>query len=229
MNAFVEIISVALLITDLVLVISGRLLHSIRWVAIQGILLGLLPLLLHESGFGVQMLILAVINLSVKGILLPLLLIRAMRKADVRRELEPFVGYTASLILLLAATAICFGFCRYWNIAPGAASPASVPVAFTTMVTGLFIIIARRKAITQAIGFLIFENGISMFGICMMLEHGLMVELGILLDVFVLVFVMGIALFNINREFAHTDSDKLNSLGDWDLPAQNHKDGEAEQ
>ena len=43
------------------------------------------------------------------------------------------------------------------------------------------------------------------------------------------VFVMGIALFNINREFAHIDSDKLNSLGDWDLPAQNHKDGEAEQ
>ena len=86
------------------------------------------------------------------------------------------------------------------------------------MLTGLFIIIARKKAITQAIGFLVFENGITVFGTCMMLEYGLVVELGILLDVFVLVFVMGIALFHINREFEHIDSDKLNSLGDWTDP-----------
>ena len=73
---------------------------------------------------------------------------------------------------------------------------------------------ARKKAITQAIGFLAFENGIALFGTGMMLECGLAVELGILLDVFVLVFVMGITVMRINRAFEHIDSDKLVLLGE---------------
>ena len=91
----------------------------------------------------------------------------------------------------------------------------AAPVAFTTILTGLFLIVSRKKAITQAIGFLTFENGITAFGAGMALEYGLVVELGILLDVFVLVFVMGIAVFRISREFQHIDSDRLNTLGDW--------------
>ena len=83
------------------------------------------------------------------------------------------------------------------------------------MLTGLFLIIARRKALTQALGFLVFENGITVFGIGMTLENSFIVELGILLDVLALVFIMGIAVFHINREFAHIDTDRLNHLGDW--------------
>ena len=58
------------------------------------------------------------------------------------------------------------------------------------------------------------ENGITVFGAGLMMEYGIFVELGILLDVLVLVFVMGIAIFQINREFAHIDTDRLNRLGD---------------
>ena len=141
-----------------------------------------------------------------------------MRQANVRRELEPFIGYSASLFLILLAAGISFWFCARLDLVPDSVSRLSLPVAFTTMLTGLFIIIARKKAITQAIGFLIFENGITIFGTGMMLEYGLIVELGILLDVFVLVFVMGIALFQISREFQHIDSNRLNQLGDWAMP-----------
>ena len=160
----------------------------------------------------------AAVNLLIKGILLPCLLTRAMRQANVRRELEPFIGYSASLFLILLAAGISFWFCARLDLVPDSVSRLSLPVAFTTMLTGLFIIIARKKAITQAIGFLIFENGITIFGTGMMLEYGLIVELGILLDVFVLVFVMGIALFQISREFQHIDSNRLNQLGDWTMP-----------
>ena len=72
--------------------------------------------------------------------------------------------------------------------------------------------VARKKALTQVIGFLIFENGITLFGLGLMRHHSLVVELGILLDVFVLVFIMGIAVCQINREFAHIDADKLSTL-----------------
>ena len=78
------------------------------------------------------------------------------------------------------------------------------------------MIIARKNAITQAFGFLMFENGISIFGNGIGIEYGFIIELGILLDVLVLVFIMGITVFNINREFSHIDSDRLNQLGDYD-------------
>lgn len=89
-----------------------------------------------------------------------------------------------------------------------------LPVSFSVVLTGLFIVMARKKAITQAVGFLTFENGIALFGNGMMIECGLAVELGILLDVFVLVFVMGIAVMRINRAFEHIDADKLTLLGE---------------
>jgi len=74
--------------------------------------------------------------------------------------------------------------------------------------------VTRRKAITQVIGFLVFENGISIFGTGMMIHNGLLVELGLLLDIFALVFIMGLAVFNINRSFQHIDTHSLNALGD---------------
>ena len=88
-------------------------------------------------------------------------------------------------------------------------------MAFSSILIGLFLIIARRKALTQVLGFLTFENGIALFGTGMMIEHGAIIELGILLDVFVFVFVVGIAVFQINREFQHMDADRLNTLRDY--------------
>jgi len=162
--------------------------------------------------------LISLINLLVKGVLLPLLLSRAMHRTGVKRELEPFIGYSASLMLTALWTALAFWGSFHWKIGAAAASPLFAPVAFTTMFSGLFIIIARKKAITQVIGFLVFENAITIFGSGMMLEYGMLVELGILLDVLVLVFIMGIAVFHINREFMHIDSDKLNMLNDCGTP-----------
>jgi hydrogenase-4 component E len=92
------------------------------------------------------------------------------------------------------------------------ASSLVVPVAFFTITSGLFLIVSRKKALTQVLGYLVMENGIYVFGTSIAARQPLLVELGILLDVFVAVFVMGIAIFHINREFEHTDVDRLNKL-----------------
>ena len=217
MTGWTEIVLAALLISDLSLAAASRLYHCIKLAALQGLLLGLLPLVIwnwQESPPHWELLLVAAANIVVKCVALPCLLARAMRRANVRRELEPLAGYSASLLIALTLAGASFYFCSRLGIAPDSPSLLAAPVAFTTMLIGLFIIIARRKAITQAIGFLTFENGIAVFGTGMMLDWGLLVELGILLDVFVLVFVMGIAVFQISREFDHIDADRLNRLGD---------------
>lgn len=215
MNMAIELVLTAFLGICLMLSASSRLVHCIRLVALQGILLGVLPLLMWNwtKGLpGTELWCTFFVNLMIKGILLPVLLIRAMHKAGVKRELEPLAGYSWSLLIVSIAGALALWLSRSLNI-PGV-SVLAIPAAAVTVFTGLFIIIARRKAITQSLGFLAFENGIAIFGASMHLEYGFFVELGILLDVLVLVFVMGIAVFQISREFEHIDADRLNLLTD---------------
>lgn len=232
MTGIIEIVLACILGVDLFLATSSRLLSCIRWVALQGLLLALLPLVMWDWCSGaphLSSILAAVCNLFLKGILLPVLLAAAMRKANVKRELEPFIGYSGSILVMALTGAGLFWLCGKITPLPPPVSLLSLPVAFITMAAGLFIIIARRKAITQVIGFLVFENGIAVFGTGMMLEHGILVELGVLLDVLVLVFIMGIALFQISREFQHIDSDRLNQLDDSQMPVNADISVEVEQ
>ncbi|MDD3886625.1 MAG: hypothetical protein PHI35_07130 [Victivallaceae bacterium] len=217
MNSLSEVLLALFLLTDFWMAGASRLMHCIRLASYQGIIIGLFPLAMwhwHDSTPGVGVFVIAAVTLGVKGVLLPWFLRRAMFRASVRRELEPLVGYPSSLLIVLAAAAGAFYVCEKFGIGSPGAPMLAAPGAFTAMFTGLFIIMARRKAITQAIGFLVFENGITVFGIGMMLEYGMLVELGILLDVFVLIFVMGIAVFHISRELSHIDADRLHLLRD---------------
>ena len=92
-------------------------------------------------------------------------------------------------------------------------APCWCPAALFTILVGLFLIVSRRKALNQVLGYLVLENGIYAFGVAPgAASVPLLVELGVLLDVFVAVFVMGIAIYHINREFDHIDADQLDRL-----------------
>ena len=222
-----EIVLALFLIADLALAGASRLKYAIRFVAIQGWIVGVLPVLLwnwQENGCpGARIWIIAVVNSLVKGVALPMLLEYAVRKARTRRELEPIVSFQMSRFIVFLMAVGGFAIGRLLHVHETVASELAIPVAFTTMGTGLLLICARKKAITQVLGFLVLENGISLFGAGILLEYGIVVELGILLDVFALVFILGIAIFQINRTFASTDTDQLNQLGDTHLMHPHHK------
>ena len=209
MNFFCDIFLATLVVVNLALAGVSRLPTAIRIVGLQGFLIGLLPYLLTGEHFG-----LSAINMLVKGGLMPILLTYALKKSKAVKELEPLVSFGKSIAIVFAITLASFYFCEMKGIDCAVATRLAVPLAFATIATGLFLIVSRRKAITQVLGFLVFENGISVFAASIAMEYGLIVELGILLDVFVLVFILGIAIFEINRTFSSIDTDKLNRLGD---------------
>ena len=221
MTSTAEILLALFLLTNIVLAGTGRLRQAIRLVAVQGWMVGLLPILLWnwtDAGApGFRVWAVAFVNGAVKGVALPLLLRYAADRAKANFELEPLVGFRLSQVIAFAIASASFAIGKALHIHETVASELAIPVAFTTMGTGLFLICARRKAITQVLGFLAFENGSAVFGSGILLEYGLVVELGILLDVFVLVFVLGIAIYQINRTFSSIDTDKLNALGDVHL------------
>lgn len=222
-----EIALALFLVSDLVLAGASRLKSAVRFVAMQGVVVGILPVLMwnwaDEGCPGARVWIIAFVNTLVKGVALPMLLTYAVRKARTRRELEPIVSFHLSQLIVFFIAIGAFAVGRLLHVHASSASELAVPVALTTMGTGLLLICGRKKAITQVLGFLILENGISVFGAAILLEYGIVVELGILLDVFALVFILGIAVFQISRTFSSTDTDKLNHLGDTHLMHPHHQ------
>ncbi len=214
MKLWIDGLIVLLILTNLKFLGSSRLNGCIRVVALQGVLLGVLPLFVGEGPLTLRVTLLALMTVLVKGIVFPWLLLRTLRTANVRREMEPFVGYTTSLVVGVGLLALAMWMGGRLPLPVPPKSPLVVPLALFTIMVGLFAVISRRKALTQVLGYLMMENGIYAFGLAFAHKEPLLVELGTLLDVFMGVFVMGIMIFHINREFDHIDTDLLNSLKD---------------
>ena len=207
-----QIVLLLVVLTDFAVLGTTRMRTCIRAVAVQGLLLGTLPLLL-ASQLTVHAVGLAVGTVAVKAVALPWFLAWAIREASVRREVEPIVGYIASLLLGAAALALSFAIAAHLPL-PAMDEPLIVPVSLATLIIGLLVLVTRRKAITQVLGYLMLENGIYLFGLTQTERVPFLLEIGVLLDVFVAVFIMGIVVFHINREFDSLDSARLAELKD---------------
>ncbi|NLF40727.1 hydrogenase [bacterium] len=205
---------VVVVLTNLWLLGSGRIGASINAAAAQGVVLGVLAVLIEEGRLGVPLVAFAVLSGVMKGVVFPWLLRRAQRVAGVNREIEPLVGYTVSVLAGVAALGIAMRLSARLPLPAPAPSALMVPVALFTLFSGLFLIVSRKKAITQVTGYLVMENGIYTLGMAIAREEPFLVQLGVLLDLFVGVFVMGIAIFHISREFDHIDTDQLSALKD---------------
>jgi hydrogenase-4 component E len=214
MYAWSDLFLIVLVLTNFLLLGSSRLSVYIRVCALQGLALGFLPILTHigDPSRLALLTVLGLVTMGVKGVLFPWLLFRAMREADVKREPQPFVGYTASLLAGIAALAISLRLGARMPLPEPAFSPLAVPVGLFTLLVGLFLIVSRRKALTQVLGYLVLENGIYTVGIALVAEVSVLVELGVLLDAFVAVFVMQIAIHHISSEFESTDVSQLTAL-----------------
>ncbi len=214
MNDLIDIAIALVILSNLSLLGNSRLLACIRILALQGILLGLLPLFFHADDLTLRVVLQVTASTFSKGVVFPWLLTRAVRGADVRREVVPVVGYTPSLLIggALLGLALWLG----WRLPlPGDnESEFLAAVALNTTMVGFFLIIARRMAITQVLGYLAMENGITTFGLVFAEKEPLLVEMGIFLDAFMAVFVMGLMVYNINREFRHLDTERLSNLTD---------------
>jgi hydrogenase-4 component E len=211
----IDPVLVALVITDLWLLGSSRMAACIRTAAAQGLLLGVLTIIVQEDPLAPHILLVASMSTVLKAVVFPRLLGWALREAEVRREVEPIGGFTTSILLGVAALGVSLWLGSRLPLPVPVASDLVVPVALFTSLCGLLLILTRRKALSQVLGYLVLENGIYAFGVALALREPLVVELGVLLDVFVAVFVMGITIFQINRGFDHIDTDRLDELKDW--------------
>ncbi len=215
MAALTDMVFILVVVLDFFVLASSRLKAVIRGAAAQGALLSVLPLLLAtRRAEVVHVLALSLGALVVKGVVIPWLLSWAIREASIRREVEPIVGFVPSLILGGLGVALAFAVSRSLPLPTPEKHAYLVPTALSTVWTGLLLLVSRRKAVAQVIGFLVLENGVFVFGLLLSDFMPAMVEAGVLLDLLAAVFVMGIVMFHINREFSSLDTEKLSALKD---------------
>lgn len=193
---------------------SSSLTGCVKILAMQGMCLGILPLAIHERGFHLRTLALAAGMFLLKGFVIPRVLLYAIREVKIRREMEPMIGYTTSLLLGAVLIGVSFVISERLPVPEGLMSSLLIPVSLATMMMGMLMMISRTKALTQVIGYLVFENGIYLFGLSISYEIPWLIEMGMLLDVFVAVFVMGIVINHIARAFDSISTEKLTSLSD---------------
>jgi hydrogenase-4 component E len=219
MTFWTGLVFVLVVVLDLMLLASSRLRGAIRTVAFQGAVLALLPLLLPApAGADEHRLLhavaLAVGALVVKGVIIPGMMLWAMREAAIRREVEPILGFVPSMVLGALGVAAAFTFSGALPLPAPDLHPLLLPTSLSTVWTGLLLVVTRRKAVAQVLGFLVVENGVFVFGVLLSGFMPLMVEAGVLLDLLAATFVMGIVMFHINREFSSLDTRRLTSLRD---------------
>lgn len=215
-RAWVDILCLLLALGNFRMLGVSRLGACIRAASRQGILLCFLPLAVAAEDFSMRLIPVVLLSLVVRGIVMPHLLWRAVRGSGVRRELVSAVGFTLSLFIGMGLVVLCFLIARPLQAASQGVSSGTLtlPLALFTIMTGLYLIIARRTAVMQALGYLVMENGIFAFSAVFAVREPALIETGVLLDVFVAVFVMTIMIHHISREFDHVDTDSLSELKD---------------
>ena len=210
MGSFADQLLVLVMLINFVLLGSSRMAFCIRAVAVQGVVLGILPGIIHPFSFHLAGITVSII--LAKGVVIPYLIDKAVRKAQIKREVEPFLGFVPTLILGAVFTSLAFVFASKLPLAPEHQDLLFVPASIATLMTGFLVLTTRKKAISQVIGYLVLENGIFIFGLLLTEAMPVMVEAGALLDLLVGIFVMGIVINHISREFSSIDTSRLQAL-----------------
>jgi hydrogenase-4 component E len=209
MPKFSDPVLIVLLLTNFFILGTANLRASIRAVALQGLLLSVLPLQV-ESQPTFRLLLIVAATMAIKGFVIPALLLKALRDVHIRHEVEPYFGFVPTLMMCAAGTGMALLFSDRLPLAAADRGSMFVPASLATLLAGFLVLTTRRKAISQVLGYLMLENGIYVFGL--LLYQAMLVEVGMLLDLLVGIFVMGIVLNHIQREFSSLDTERLSRL-----------------
>ena len=204
----------AFLLAAVLMLLRRDLAAIVRLLAIQGVLLAALAALLGAYEGSLELYAVALGVLLLKAIALPVVLRRVLRDSSEARETKPLVNVTSSMLAATMLTLLAYAVSRpLVALAPSAATEA-VPIGLAVVFLGFFALVSRRRALSQVVGFLMMDNGISATAFLVAGGVPLIVELGVSLDLLLIVLVLQILAARMRVTFSHTDLDELRELRD---------------
>jgi len=203
-----------LLLCSVLLVWRRDLTAMVRWLSAQGVAVGAIPVSLALHRDDRALLAVGIGVLVFRAVVLPRVLARVLRGEPEPREAQPLVNTSASLlavaVLTLLADAVSQPIVR---LDPTPATQA-VPLAVAVVLTGVFMLVTRRRALSQVVGFVMLDNGIAAAAFLTTAGVPLIVEFGASIDVLLAVLVLQILTARMRVKFGGTDVDELRELRD---------------
>jgi len=180
-----------------------------RW---QSWLLGAVTACVGYFGGAVELYAVALILILLKGLAIPFLLRVMERRFGAQHELRPYVNTETSLLAAGALVLFAYALTRPWMAVSALPTRAGLPLAMALLFVSLFIIVSRKKAITQLIGFLMLENAVALLAVVGTYGVPLLVEFGVFLDALMGFLVMQIFIYRIHETFDTLDVEQLTRL-----------------
>jgi hydrogenase-4 component E len=212
-NGVLNLAAGAFLLAAVLIVWRRELRSIVVLLAWQGLALAAIPVtegIYHDD---VALIIVGVVVLLLRAVVLPLLLVRAVgTEARERRESTPLVNTTTSLLVTAALTVLAYAVTRPIIALDPSPATRAVPAAFAVILIAVFVMVSRRRALSQAVGFMMLDNGIAATAFLITAGVPLIVELGASLDVMFAVLVLGLLTGHMRRTFGGTDLDQLREL-----------------
>jgi hydrogenase-4 component E len=203
----------ALLLTAVLLVWRRSLVASIRLLSVQGVALATLVAVIGIHEQDVQLLVVSVLVLALKGVVLPWVLTRGVR-TGVAREESPLLNPTAALITAALLTILAYLVARPLIGASDDPATRAVPLGIALVLIGFLLLVTRRRALSQLVGFLLLDNGIAAVAFLTSGGLPLIVELGASLDVLLVVLILQVFTGRMRVKFGDTDLTELTELHD---------------
>jgi len=207
----ITLLAAGMLVMQLLMVAQRQLLTNIRLFGLQSLLLAGIAATAAFVNHAPHVYVMAALTVAGKVLFLPWFLHRLVRRIGIGQEMHPWINPPTSMLLCGGLTLLGYVVARPFSIAASGANTFGVAMAL--VLTGFFLLINRRRAITQVLALLSAENGLFLAAISLTAQGmPLVVELGIFFDLFIAVMVLGILVFRIRATFATTDVNQLNRL-----------------
>jgi len=207
----VDGLAALMLLTSFALLAQHRMLSVLNWFATQGLLLAVTAAVVAYGTDNSELYISAVMTLMLKGLLLPWLLWRVIRQLHVHREVEPLMNTSLTMLVALGVTVFSFHIIEPIERISQLMTRDSMAIATACVLLGMLMMITRRKAITQVVGFLAVENSLFFAAIGSTNGMPLVVEIGIAFDVLVAALIFGLFFFQIRDTFDSLEVDAMNA------------------
>lgn len=193
--------------------VTSRLEAYVKALAFQGFLLFLLSIFFNiPHGDILTIGFIVFETFFLKMIVIPCYLRKVIRDNEILRETEPYIPNLYSLIIVSLFTAIGFLFAYITSKVQHPVNPMYFGFSISTIMSGLFIIMTRKKLITHVIGYIFMENGIFLLSLSVAGKMPAIVNLGVALDIFVWALLAGVFLRRMQGAFPGQDIDKLKGL-----------------
>lgn len=209
----IDVLLITFIITLFYMAIANRILTHINVLAFQGVLLFAVVFLQLNEINPLNLALILLETIVFKSIAVPMFMAYVIKRNNITRESEPYLPNFVSLIITTLIVIITILLAN--SVEDKYLDKIFFVVALSSLFTGLYFIATRRKIITHVIGYLIIENGVFVLSLAVGNEMPMLVNLGIMLDIFASVLILGIFLNKIGDVFKNIDVDQLSNLKDY--------------